>query len=156
MVVAHLAVARFAANRPARCQADRDEMLSAAYWGLCNAARSFDERRGFQFKTYARDCCRNAVSAYLRGRRRFPDLDSDAVATAIDRQPDPAEQAGQNEIFAALRAAIRTLPARQRDVLMGILDGRSYRDIGADLGVSETRVCGIRAEAIVTMLVSTK
>jgi RNA polymerase sigma-70 factor (ECF subfamily) len=82
-----------------------------------------------------------ALNELRRPRRRSPHASVDAEAEGLVAA-DPAA----DEVVAARRrrdaveAALETLPARQRAVLLQCVEGRSYADIAAALDVSEQAV----------------
>ncbi|MFP5346540.1 MAG: sigma-70 family RNA polymerase sigma factor [Actinomycetes bacterium] len=74
---------------------------------------------------------------------------ADSLPTA---GPDPEEQLVHSERIGYLRAAVKTLPDRLRTVAVGVyFEQRPMTEIAAELGVTESRVSQLRAEAL-TML----
>ena len=66
--------------------------------------------------------------------------------------PDPEQHALAVERMGYLRASVDALPERLRDVVVGVfLEQRPMADIAAELGVSESRVSQLRAEALVLL-----
>jgi RNA polymerase sigma factor for flagellar operon FliA len=64
-----------------------------------------------------------------------------------DLDTDPVASAERHEQGERLREAFRTLPEREQQVaLLLYVEGWTLRDIGARLGVSESRVCQIHSE----------
>ena len=64
-----------------------------------------------------------------------------------DEGADPALSAERGEAKERFRAAFAQLPARERQVAVLLyVEGRTLRDIGARLGVSESRVSQIHTE----------
>lgn len=62
---------------------------------------------------------------------------------------DPADAATSAELRKQLAAAIDALPVRHRHVLVArVLCDRQLEEIGADLGVSGSRVCQMQKEAL--------
>lgn len=79
------------------------------------------------------------------------DLDSDDAPRELpDQHVVPAdEQLAHEEATARLRDAIARLPPRLRRVVISYYaEGRTLSDIGAELGVTESRVCQLRAVAV--------
>lgn len=71
---------------------------------------------------------------------------------APDGSADPLAVLESNEMHAYLRDAVRVLPERHRLVIIGIFfEGRTGEEMGALLGVTESRVSQIRAEAYAMM-----
>jgi RNA polymerase sigma factor FliA len=111
-------VARIAMNLPAHV--DSDELFQVGSVGLVNASRSFDEKRGVAFKTYAFALIRGAILDELRRldvvprstREKIRALDaaSAKLAQQLDRPPAPAELAAalgttEMNVFELIRAA---------------------------------------------------
>jgi RNA polymerase sigma factor for flagellar operon FliA len=64
-----------------------------------------------------------------------------------DTEADPVASAERHEQSERLREAFRTLPEREQQVAVLLyVEGWTLRDIGARLGVSESRVCQIHSE----------
>jgi RNA polymerase sigma factor for flagellar operon FliA len=62
---------------------------------------------------------------------------------------DPETAAVESEEVAALRNAVNELPERQRRVItLHLFEGFTFEQIGAQLGVSASRVCQIEGAAI--------
>lgn len=79
-------------------------------------------------------------------RLELTDFDADLVADAGER---PEDAAGRREIQEAVTAAIGTLQPRLQQVLaLYYTEECTLREIGEILGVSESRVCQLHAEAV--------
>ena len=189
---------------------NRDDLSSAGFTALVQAARSYDESRGVPFTRYAATRIRGAILDELRGidwasrsvRRRARELDEtrsklavelgrvpsdaevaaaaglnvDEVAandedvsrasvmslqgfgdTSIDevlptRAPSPEDKIEQNERIGYLIDAVALLPERLRVVVEGyFFTERPMADIAAELGITESRVSQMRAEALVLL-----
>ena len=189
---------------------NRDDLTSAGFTALVQAARSFDESRGVPFTRYAATRIRGAILDELRGidwasrsvRRRAREIDetrsrlavelgrvpSDAEVasssglsldevtansedvsrasvmslqgfgdTSIDevlptRAPSPEDKIEQNERIGYLIDAVALLPERLRVVVEGyFFTERPMIDIADELGVTESRVSQMRAEALVLL-----
>ncbi len=186
----------------------RDELTSAALFGLVQAARAFDPDRGVSFDRYARRRMQGALLDDLRSRdwasrgvratarkvrsatdeltlalgrtptateagaaaglsanevsRLNDDVhratvlnydavfrdsdDSDALSTA---DADPGEVILHRERRAYLRDAVSALPERLRVVVVGcFFEERPMIDLARELGVTESRVSQMKAEAL--------
>jgi RNA polymerase sigma factor for flagellar operon FliA len=185
----------------------RDDLMSAGYAALAQAAKSFDDQRGAGFLSYAATRIRGAVIDELRGmdwasrsvRRRGRRVDEarDALAVKLGRSPSDAEVAEdlgmspedlaahhddvsrasvmsiqgfedsgvddmlpastltpeavieRRERLAYLHDAVAALPERLRTVVEGYFFAeRPMAEIAAELGVTESRVSQLRAEAV--------
>jgi RNA polymerase sigma factor for flagellar operon FliA len=89
-------------------------------------------------------------------------LHYDALVTDVDESPLPCAPADgpldtlvQRELVGYLRDAVVTLPERLRKVVVEyFFEERPMQDIADDLGVTESRVSQMRAEAIVLLRAS--
>jgi RNA polymerase sigma factor for flagellar operon FliA len=78
------------------------------------------------------------------------DEDGSAFLTAPGARPE--EVVLEHERLAYLRAAVAALPERMRTVVNGyFFDERLMKDIGVELGITESRVSQLRAEALVLL-----
>jgi len=80
----------------------------------------------------------------------YSDEEHDWSAQLCDSRAESADDLlARKELKQALNRAIAALPERLRRVLdMHYVDGLTLRQIGALLGVSESRVCQIQSEAV--------
>jgi RNA polymerase sigma factor for flagellar operon FliA len=75
------------------------------------------------------------------------DLEDGALQLAAETT-DPYEDAVDGEMRAQIAMAIETLPARQRQILwLYYFEEMNLKEIGALLGVTESRVCQIHTQA---------
>jgi len=202
----HYAVAEIAQRVPRHV--GRDVLVSAAMYGLAQAARAFDPARGVPFDRYANRRIKGALLDELRGndwaartvRSRARELndatdrlaargsgtptaadvaremgvDQEAVhrlrddvhrATVLDLDAllgeggedwiashldaDPVEVLVDRERAAYLTDAVAALPERLRAVVVGyFFEERPMQEIADELGVSESRISQLRAEAL--------
>lgn len=94
-----------------------------------------------------RNVCRKEITGRSRARHSLQPLDS-VEGRLPSRYVGPEEAAVRAELHGAVAEAFHALPARQRSaVLMRLVDGRSYEEIGAEFGVSPelARVWAFRA-----------
>jgi RNA polymerase sigma factor for flagellar operon FliA len=185
----------------------RDDLMSAGYAALAQAAKAYDDQRGVGFPSYAATRIRGAVIDELRGmdwasrsvRRRarridevreyltvklsrpprddeiaselgtsidqlaahqddvsrayvmslqgFDDATADELLPAVTLTPEGVIE--RRERLAYLHDAVAPLPERLRTVVEGYFFAeRPMAEIAAELGVSESRVSQLRAEAV--------
>lgn len=144
-----------------------EEILSDALYGTAQALAHYDPSLGVPFGAYASARARGEVMDGIR--RRSPlsrwdvahgatrDTAPQAALTPVpledwtvlipaQREPSEYERGDDRDQISRLLA---TLSPKQAQVLREHdLAGRYLRDIAADLGVTESRVCQIRTEAL--------
>ncbi len=176
-IIAHLGFARAVANRAVdpRCHgADREDLVAWGILGLVQAARRYEPESGATFGAYAarrvrgqvldalreRDpLTRSARKAFRLARERDPELPAPVVEVSLDayldagRDPTGAAvstcRAVRDRRWAGAAAALRSLPEVERTVLvLSYARGLTLREIGAQVGLSESGVCRLRARAL--------
>lgn len=164
----HVAVARHLAWKfSRRAPWLRDDLVSAALEGLCEAARSFDPARGIRFWTHARLRVRGAILDEMRGsgvvRATRPGASRPAIDSldlAAPGEPDtPGSRLESGECPVGweaewedrLRGLVRGLPAKHRGVILtlyGDCRATTMREAGAILGIGQVRVSQVANEAL--------
>ena len=188
----------------------REDLVSAGYFGLAQAARSYDPARGVTFECFARTRIRGAILDDLRGRdwasrtvrgearklrateaaleqelQRTPDTTELASRLGVASQDvtkikddvhraavlsfegvfvdsgdtvdfitecDPLNELVNDELKECLASAITALPDRLRAVVISYFyEERQMSEIAAELGVTESRVSQMRAEAMLML-----
>ena len=126
------------------------DLSQEGVFGLLSAIRSFDPSNGAAFRTYAEHCIRMRLLSAVKSASRlkhFPLNDSmsleqlseesdprlSAVLEELHRNPEDVVLAreSQEELYKALSEC---LSKYERKVFSLYLDGRSYQEIGAQLG----------------------
>jgi RNA polymerase sigma factor for flagellar operon FliA len=174
-IIAHLAFARAIAGRSLdpRCRgADREDLVAWGVVGLVQAARRYREDVGAPFGAYAarrvrgqvldalreRDpLTRSARRAYRAAREQDPDLPPPVLEVSLDRcvaaglDPQPARtcRARQDRRWAGVARELRQIDPVERKVLvLSFARGLTLKEIGAQIGLSESGVCRLRARAL--------
>lgn len=177
-IIAHLQFARAVASRSIdpRCRgADREDLIAWGMVGLVQAARRYRGDRGASFGAYAARRVRGQILDALRerdpltrsARRAFRAAqraieDSGAAVTpanppyvevSLDRIGDVPESrrapAYLDERWPQVVSALRDLPPLERRVLvLSYGRGLTLREIGSEVGLSESGVCRLRARAL--------
>jgi RNA polymerase sigma factor for flagellar operon FliA len=176
-ILAHLGFARAVASRTLdpRCRgADREDLIAAGVLGLVQAAHRYRGDRGASFGAYAARRVRGQILDALRerdpltrsARRAFraaqrASEDSGASASAappyvevsLDRIGDVAEvqraPEHRDERWPVVATALRDLtPLERRVLVLSYGRGLTLREIGGEVGLSESGVCRLRARAL--------
>jgi RNA polymerase sigma factor for flagellar operon FliA len=150
----------------------RDDLLAAGVFGLVDSLRRNGGDGGEAFEWYARTRIRGAVVDELRaqdwltrraraavtaasedGESRAATLVSlhevEETTPLVAMDEDPAAQFEAKDEARALSEALEKLPERERRIVgMHYFDGVKFKDIGAELGVSEPRISQLHARAL--------
>jgi RNA polymerase sigma factor for flagellar operon FliA len=176
-IIAHLQFARAVASRSIdpRCRgADREDLIADGIVGLVQAARRYRGDRGASFGAYAarrvrgqildalreRDpLTRSARRAFRAAQRASEDGGPATAATppyvevSLDRIGDVAEvhraPEHRDERWPLVASALRDLaPLERRVLVLSYGRGLTLREIGGEVGLSESGVCRLRARAL--------
>jgi RNA polymerase sigma factor for flagellar operon FliA len=140
-----------------------DDLVGAGMVGLVLAADRFDGVRGVPFETFARCRIQGALLDFLRGedplsreaRRRLREsqraggesnephfVDIDAIADLIPGEQTPSMDDGDAIARIRLRKVVAGLPEGDRRLIqLYYTEERTLREVGAELGVTESRIC---------------
>jgi RNA polymerase sigma factor for flagellar operon FliA len=170
-IIAHLQFARAVAGRSIdpRCRgADREDLVAWGVVGLVQAARRYRGDRGASFGAYAarrvrgqvldalreRDpLTRSARRAFRSAQRVTEDLPPPYVEISLERLGDLAAERRKggkpDERWVRVARALRDLAPLERKVLvLSYGRGLTLREIGDEIGLSESGVCRLRARAL--------
>jgi RNA polymerase sigma factor for flagellar operon FliA len=177
-IIAHLAFARAVAARSLdpRCRgADREDLIAWGVVGLVQAAQRYRGDLGASFGAYAarrvrgqvldalreRDpLTRSARRAYREARRISEDLPPPYVEISLDRLaelgdggiPTPEAVAAATRRDPRWDGVARELRAltklERRVIVLSYGRGLTLREIGMQVGLSESGVCRVRARAL--------
>lgn len=152
----------------------RPDLISFGVIGLMDAIDKFDARVGVQFETYAARRIRGAMLDGMRASRWFPrgaehrasrriqevvavDFQTaqsphgyplaETLSDRVESLPgDEAELAAEHQ---EVVRAIDSLPQRERRVVLDYyFERRRLAVIGAEMGISESRVCQLHRRAL--------
>lgn len=142
----------------------RDDAAQEGFLGLMRAAQLYDATVGVEFTTYACVAILNRMkrAALTAGIVRVPETDSEVARQAMTRRcvslagreedgnpwdvtcwrsPDPAKDAEDAEGCDLLAGMLRTLPARDAQVIrLYWLDDLTLDEVGRKLGITRERV----------------
>lgn len=180
-IIAHLNFARAVAARSLdpRCRgADREDLIAWGVLGLVQAAQRYRDDRG-PFVAYAarrvkgqvldalreRDpLTRSARRAFRAAREVNVELPNPVTEISLDKcldagyEPQPSvevragERGPRNDRWPAVARELRSLPPVERNVLvLSYGRGLTLKEIGRQVGLSESGVCRVRSRAIAKM-----
>ena len=130
------------------------ELLQAGRIGLWRAVLRFDSRRGVAFSTYAGVAIERRIWQAVKRAQRPQGWQ------AVEALPDPRAMAEERlwweEVKAALAAAVRRLPGRQREVVLALCGwegepARNLSQIGCQWGVSRQAAAYWYYKALVSL-----
>ncbi|HXU69495.1 MAG TPA: sigma-70 family RNA polymerase sigma factor [Polyangia bacterium] len=146
---------------------ERDELVALGALGWVEARARFDAARGVPFAGFAAMRIRGAILDGLRatdtlsrddrkraraaGESAAPRIFADDALVAAAAAPAVDADGGMvhDELLEELRAALATLPERDRYVVARhFLDEVPLKSIGAELGVTESRICQLVSRAV--------
>jgi RNA polymerase sigma factor for flagellar operon FliA len=163
-----------------RCYgADREDLIAWGVFGLVQAAQRYRDDRGSSFCAYAarrvrgqildalreRDpLTRSARKAFRAARERNAELPSPVSEMSLDRCLDggfeprpslallPGRKGPRDERWPLVERQLRALPSVERRVLaLAYGRGLTLKEIGREVGLSESGVCRVRARALAKM-----
>lgn len=112
-----------------------DDVRSAAYYGLADAASRYDESRGVPFPSYARTRISGEITDFFRGVR----YDSNECGDRAHHESH--NQAETDDFFDFVDTLIGSEDGKL--VRMYYVDGRSLKEAGEARGVGESRASQI-------------
>jgi RNA polymerase sigma factor (sigma-70 family) len=155
LVERHLGLARMIAYEYANIPgASMDEVIAEAESALAAAGRAFDPKKG-EFTAYAGRAIRNALNSLFTRQLRYVkvhDFSLDAAQTTSDSTSSSARKdhadpgadvplaARAEESRRILEDVLAELSPRSRLIVVRLREGKSYSDIGAELGISKQAV----------------
>ncbi len=134
-----------------------EDLISAGYLGLVESASRFDGR--CKFTTYAHKRILGAMQDYLRGedlltwRERRDGVErSEVPIDLVENIPESKQNVRKLHAGIDVRGLLRRVDRRAAFVVeQRHMQGRSWIDIGTELGFSESNACQIGRKAIAQM-----
>jgi RNA polymerase sigma factor (sigma-70 family) len=126
-------------RRRGRTTADAEDIIQEAFLKLETYCRRQEVKDAEAF--LVRTALNISIDSHRKGKRSrlVPEAVEDLVLT--DPRPLPDELVSARQRFDRLRAALESLPPRAREaLLLHRLDGYSYEQIAAQLGISVSAV----------------
>jgi RNA polymerase sigma factor (sigma-70 family) len=146
---------------PAVLGLDTEDLVSEAFLALCRAADMWDPARG-AFSTYAVVAINNWLinvckldRASIRSELEMLSLDTPVGETEEERLMDllPDQGRGLEDLVLSrsladdLRAAVRDLPERDRQVMTALIQGETPSELARAYGCSRQRIEQIQSRA---------
>jgi RNA polymerase sigma-70 factor (ECF subfamily) len=119
-------------------RAAAEDVVQDVFVDLWCSPQRFDERLG-TLRTYLMMRARHRAADVLRSehRRTGRELRSERLVPR-QREPSPSDLVTEAATGSAVRAAVRSLPTEQREVVeLAYFGGLSYRDVARALGIPE-------------------
>jgi len=175
LILSNLAIVKSVAGRihsriPRHSVARYEDLLQYGSLGLIAASRHYNPATGVPFHKYCRHRIHGAILDGLRAvdemsraqrkkrRNAEPALCSVIPCQRPDvfepdrlpsQDPDPEHLAFRTQRYAALSSACALLHPRDQDIIrLYYLEGRTMKEIGAIIGVNESRVSQLHSRAI--------
>lgn len=120
---------------------DFEELQSAAYLGLVEAASRFDAMRGNSFMTYAYPRILGAIQDHLRSIGRLPSISLEAKGDEEFALKDTISAKESSDIDEVLEVVSSDLGEQAQNVLrLYFVEDYSMKEVGQQFGVSESRI----------------
>ena len=141
----YLGLIRFHAGKMAGC-ADADDLVQEGLIALLRAIPQFDGTREVKFSSYAQACILNRMRNFVQreARHAVPCDDLEQVMEEQGELADPDTPESilvEKESYAQRRMQVMAmLSAREWEILQCVMDGASYAETAARLGIAEKAV----------------
>jgi len=121
-----------------------DELRSAAYFGLVDAAQKYQPERCDSFKGYAKIRIQGAIVDYLR-ELGWGSRHALRGHTSLDYEPPAPPEQVSPELFGLVMPGLP--PARQAVIRGYFMEEKTQEEVGAEMGLSKARVCQILGDS---------
>ncbi len=113
-----------------------DDAFQQAVLKMHNARARY--RRGAPVMPWALTIARNVAMDRLRTKKREAPLDAEAAESIPAPEESGWSEADENEVVAAVREAVETLPPSLREVVrLHKIEGKAMAEVAAELGIKE-------------------
>jgi len=135
----------------------KDDVLQAAYIGFIDAYKKYDNSRGASFKTYLSLRITGSILDEGRSQNPFSRRNQEKEHPLTQHQFGDGEEESliappeqEEESLPELEEIIRPLYSYEHRKILreSYGEGKSLLNIGKELGITESRVCQLRIEAL--------
>jgi RNA polymerase sigma-B factor len=148
LIEGHLPLVRTVARRFAGRDEPLEDLIQVGTIGLIKAVDRYDARRGVPLAAFATPSIAGEIRHHLRDRsapvrvpRHLQAAGVRVTTTSLDAAPELVDPLGAAQERLALDDALRSLPAREREVLrLRFVEDLSQAQIAARTGLSQTHV----------------
>lgn len=132
---------------------ERDELYSAALFGMAQALSAYDETRGIKFSTFAIVCMNRVILGVLRAyRKRRLDISYEGCILSPDKGEEVWNERfvavtstgneGPNDVAAKIVVTdfVKHLPDREKEILILRMRGLRQREIAKSVGMSQPQI----------------
>ena len=128
-----------------------EDFYGVAAIGLCKAALTFDESRGFKFSTYAMTVMDNAIKQEFRRNEKEHKMMIESLETVIlvgesgeeltlgDTIQSPRFE-DSSDASVDINNILKKLTVQELNVILRLLRGMKQSDIAVEIGVSRSRI----------------
>ena len=121
---------------------DTDDLRQEAQIALFGALESFDPaQKDITFGLYAKICIRNRLISFLRKNQRHHVISFEEPSDDVGAELSPEDRLIEKEEYERLLLDIdKALSPLERSVLRLYLDGKPYKTVAYELGITEKSV----------------
>lgn len=128
---------------------DRDDVVSTSYLGLIKAADTYDPTKGAAFATWATIVIKTMLLHEYRHKKRLSKHEVFDIEILEEQSaPDPCDLVVSLDAAKRIIKNLDCLKPRERVVLQGLGRGKSQKEIGQQIGVSQAHVSRIRKRVL--------
>ena len=122
-----------------------DDWFQEGMIGFLNAVKSYDEKSGVLFSTFASVCIKNRINTVWRRTKKCEDTDSSSFEDLYENNHpsvnSPEDEYINNEQYLlAVSDFLDKLSTVEREVFLCYISGYGYHEIARKLGINEKAV----------------